>query len=411
MSPRQVGEMIRLRPMIRNRVLASVSYLGPVSLLVVAALPRSRFVQRHAQRALALHLARVAWSGTVIVGWSLAYGPVHAGSSSWFAANLGMLVLTGFPWFGGMNQSLIFLLSLPLGATWLLGLAGAFIAATGHTIDHFALLHADWSDDPPPLPSVLPPARDEREYARELRERQLERVWSASLVAQAERRRREQVEELRSAMETVLVRLDHLNRLLSLGEITLSRFTAMHAEIIGYLDQLRRALTDIQTRRSDALSGTVVPPPPSALAGVPEVRVLTLAILDHGGVPIVTAGYFPLDESLITGMVSALDSLSEEMFGARVHKSQLAQGQVVYFTRGRLTSAFAIFEDEPAPNQIVRLREYVDAFEETNAEALATIPVDAARLTTIAAPFEFARRLQTEAPAPPNGRQPVPGDD
>ncbi|HET9015677.1 MAG TPA: hypothetical protein VFN57_08770 [Thermomicrobiaceae bacterium] len=402
---------VRLLPTMRNRLLAAVSYLGPASLLVVAALPRSRFVQRHGQRALALHLARVAWSGGVIAGWLLAFGPGRTEGTSWFAANLGMLVLTGFPWFVSMSQGLVFLLSLPLGATWLLGLAGAVIAASGHTIDHQAMLHADWSDDAPSLPQAPPSERDERAYARELRERQLERIWSASLVAQAERRRHEQLEELRSAMETVLVRLDHLNRLLSLGEITLARFTAMHAELIGYLDQLRHALTDVQTRRTDAFGATSVPPAPPAMAGVPEVRLLTLALLDRGGVPIVTAGHFPLDESLVTGMVSALDSLSEEMFGSRVHKSQLAQGEVVYFTRGRLTSAFAIFEDEPAPNQIVRLREYVDAFEDANADLLATLPVDTTRLTEVPVPFEFARRLQPDAPIPANGRRPTPGDD
>src|SRR5690606_7838941 len=212
-------------------------------------------------------------------------------------------------------------------------------------------------------------------------------------------RRGERIDQVKFEMEAVLGRLDHLNHLLSYGEVSLSRFTAAHSELIAYLDALRRELSDLQSRRGDVVTASIRPTPPLALTELPPVKVATMALLDRGGVPIFTYGHFPLDESLVTGMVSALDSLSEEMFGSRVHKTQLAEGQVVHFARGQYTVAFVIFEDEPAPVQIGHLREFLDDFERANAAVLASPPVDTDRLVPVPVPFAFLRRLPDDVPA------------
>lgn len=383
----------------RSRLMATLAYIGPLSLVIAGLLPRSRFVLRHALIAMTLHLVRFAMAGMVLTLWLFPGDGVETGRVARLAADLGALLLAGVPWPGGMTREAALLLSFPLGMTWIASLAGAAAAATGHTLDYHALLHADWPDAPPEPAVESSTPIDERAYARELRERQLARIWSASRVAQAERRRRERMEQIKREMEVVLVRLDYLNHLLSFGELSLSRFTAMHTELIGYLDALRRELVDLQARRTDVLSAEKRPVAPLALTEIPQVQVLTLAVLDPSGVPIFTSGHFPLDESLITGMVSALDSLSEEMFGSRVHKTQLAEGQVVHFARGQYTVAFVIFEDEPAPVQIGHLREFLDDFERANAAVLASPPVDTDRLVPVPVPFAFLRRLPDDVPA------------
>ncbi|MDI3341558.1 MAG: hypothetical protein QJR03_13625 [Sphaerobacter sp.] len=406
----------RTGPARRSRVLASLAYAGPLSLGIVALLPRSPFLMRHALVALTLHLVRFAWGGLFLVLWRVPEPGAGVGRAARLAVDLAMLLLVGLPWPSGLTRDTALLLSLPLGATWVLGLAGALAAATGRTFDLDALLHADWPDDAPP-PPVVPAAHvDERAQARALRERRLARIWQASLVARSEQRRRERMEQLKEQMDAVLIRLDYLNHLLSLGELSLNRFTAMHTELIRYLDALRRELAELQSRWADVPPATQWPVPPPALTELPPVRVLTLAVLDHGGVPIFTSGHFPLDESLVTGMVSAIDSLSEEMFGSRVLKTQLAEGQVVHFARGRYTVAFALFEDEPAPVQIGHLRDFLHAFEQANAAALTASPVDTSRLTPVPVPFAFLQPppgdpLAPAAPArlPAAGAGGVPG--
>lgn len=385
-------------PARRSRMLGSLAYFGPSSLIIVALLPRSPFVMRHSMTALTLHLVRLGWTGLLIFLWTIKLDGEQSGHFAQLAGNLGLLLLTGIPWLPGMEHELVLLLALPLGVTWLLAIAGGGAAYTGHTMDIQALLTAHWPDEPPePVADDKPDPAAERAQARALRERQLARIWNASLLAQTERRRGERIDQVKFEMEAVLGRLDHLNHLLSYGEVSLSRFTAAHSELIAYLDALRRELSDLQSRRGDVVTASIRPTPPLALTELPPVKVATMALLDRGGVPIFTYGHFPLDESLVTGMVSALDSLSEEMFGSRVHKTQLAEGRVVYFARGRWATAFVVFEDEPAPAQIGELRAFLDLFEEENAGRLDTLPIDPATLTEVPVPFEFLRRLGTEA--------------
>lgn len=401
-----------IQPARLSRVTGALVYLGPLCLIVVSLPTRSRFIMRHALIAMTTHLFRFGLSGLLIGLWLYQGGSAHPARAATLAADLGMLLLTGLPWIPGMERELLYLLALPLGMTWIVSLAGVVIAASGHTIDFDALLHADWPDALPEPVVKGPNPAAERAYARELRERRLERIWDASIAAQTERRRGARIEQVQSDMDAVLRRLDHLNRLLSLGEISLPRFDAMHHDLIAYLDALRAELTGLQTRSSDArANGGLGAPasPPLALTDLPEVHALTLAVLDPGGVPIFTVGHFALDETLITGMVSALDSLSEEMFGSRVHKTQLAEGQVVHFVRGRLTIAFAIFEDEPAPAQIVELREFLDAFEQTNGALLMRGPLDPDQVVALPPPFTFLDREIED-----DGRQrsaPLIGDD
>ncbi|MBX6342877.1 MAG: hypothetical protein IRY97_10495, partial [Thermomicrobiaceae bacterium] len=301
--------------------------------------------------------------------------------------------LTGVPLAPGHDREILYALSLPLGSTWLLALGGLIAAATGRTADLRALLSADWPDEPVTAAAEAAPPIDERSYARELREKRLARFWHASRAAAIERQRRERIAAVRAAMGEVLVRLDHLNHLLSVGEISMNRFTAVHAEWIAYLDALRTELIELESRRAAPSSVQRAPVPPT-LVDLPPVRALTLAVVDRSGVPIATYGHFPLDETVVTGMLAAFESLSAEMFGSQVHKTQLAHGQVVHFARGRAVIAFALFEDEPAPVQVAQLRAFLDEFEQANAGVLGRLPIDPDHLTPIPVPFTFARRLE-----------------
>lgn len=376
------------QPRHSSQTVSALAYLGAGwAVVLLLATPR-RFTVRHAQIAAVIHLARVGVCGLVVAGWLLAHRQTTPVAEP-LSQHLGALLLAGLPWVSA-PRGLLLALAFPLGVSWIAAAGGALAAASGHTLDLHALLHADWTE---PAPRAwhrdTAPLVDDRVRARELTEQRLHRMWNASRVAAVERRRVERMDQLRAEQDEVLGRLDNLNQMLSLGELSLNRFNLRQADLIAYLDELRAEMGEIERRTGE------VPVAESArraapLGELPEVRALTVAVVDPSGIPLRTYGHFPLDESIITGMVTAFESLSAEMFGSHVHKTQLADGQVVHFARGRSTVAYAVFEDEPAPGQIARLRDFLDAFESLNATELRRLPVDTAHLRDVPLGFEFA---------------------
>ncbi|HEX3724202.1 MAG TPA: hypothetical protein VHV31_15550 [Nitrolancea sp.] len=385
------------RAIIVNRRVSTLSYFGGISLLVIALRPRSRYAARHASVAAGLQLIRFAWATLTIVVWSLNTNMVMAHPGSRLGLDLGMLLIAGIPWPVGIDIHLALALSLPLGVTWALGLIGAVLAATGHTVDLESCFHSDWSGDMQypddeftraPRYSHKNRAED-RSRVKELTEQRLDRIWQASQVAAMEHRRADRLDKIRTDQDAVLSRIANLNRMLSLGEISLTRFNSVYSELIDYLNVLRMETSNLELRRVDVFSLGDQGPRPPTVDHIPETRVLTLAIVDPSGLPILTYGHFSVDESMITGMISVFESLSEEMFGSAVHKTQLADGQVIHFVRGRMTIAYAIFEDEPAAEQIFRLREFHENFESLNEDSLRVLPIDPSRLRDLASPFDF----------------------
>lgn len=402
------------RSIIVNRRVATISYFGGLSLLITALRPRSKYVARHANVAAGLHLIRFGWATLTLIVWSLSANDLMTRPLDRIALDLGMLMITGIPWPAGIDIRLALAFSLPLGVTWVLALSGAVLAAIGRTVDLENCFHSDWSGD------MLYPDEEfsrasrtggksrseDRSRLKELTEQRIDRIWHASQVAALEHRRVERLDEVRADQDAVLSRIANLNRMLALGEISLTRFNSVYSELIDYLDVLRLEAGNLELRRADARSLSDHGPRPPTVDTIPETRVETLAIVDPSGLPLVTHGHFSLDESMITGMVSVFESLSEEMFGSAVHKTQLADGQVIHFVRGQATIAYAIFEDEPAVEQILRLREYHQNFEMLNGEVLSVLPIDVAHLRDLASPFDFVPRAH-EAPPPPPKPLPI----
>jgi hypothetical protein len=124
-----------------------------------------------------------------------------------------------------------------------------------------------------------------------------------------------------------------------------------------------------------------------------ETVVETISIITADGVPIFTYGQFQLDEAIVAGILSAFDSLSEEVFGSRVHKTSLAGGQVLYFAHGQHVLVMAVFDDEPSPRQIEQLRTMLLQFEQANSGPLARKQYDPAYLHQVEIPFRFAERM------------------
>jgi hypothetical protein len=400
-------------------LLATACYLvGSFALLVVAIGPRNPYVLRHAQQAMILHVVRFAVVSATILAWS-SMGNGREGMAISLSLHVAMLVLIGLPWPVGVDLDLVALLALPLGMPWILAMGGAMVSASGYSLDFHGILSRRWPDFlVDTVPAMGTPEYDrsiglrggrpelqqtssvdelsevERRIARELRDGRLERMWDASRVAAQERTRAELLKELENRQQTVLVRLDHLNHLLSNGSISMSRYNRFTGELIAYLDALRNVRAQLRSRFDGGTRAFgALPESPDALSSAPDAEAITMAVIDRNGIPVVTYGHFTMDESLISGMVSVMDGLSEEMFGSRASMTQLDDGEVVHFAQGDLCSVFVTFNDEPSPVQITNLREYRDQFEESNSSQLGRGAFDPSRITEIDVPFRFTRRL------------------
>jgi hypothetical protein len=415
------------RPSRTTRVLAAASYLlGSFALIVVAIGPRNPFLIRHAQQGMVLHVARLVLVSGTLLTWYVTAEIDESTSVSAFALHFAALVLLGVPWPTETSGDLMLSLGLPLGGIWVMAMTGAMISALGLSLDVRAAVSArwpEWIDDSEPeigtpeydrriglrgsrpelygkQMSAQAQSEFERGLARDLRDKRLERIWHASRHAIQERSRQEIIQELEKRQETVLVRLDHLNHLLSSGSISLTRYNRFSRDLVEYLDGLRSVRAQLRTR-ADGGSRAYgeLPETPNALTDAPDAEAITLAIIDSTGIPVVTYGHFTTDESLISGMVSVMDGLSEEMFGSRANATRLADGEVVYFAKGQFSSAFLTFDDEPSPVQVSQLREYLDLFERTNYEQLQRNPIDPMMIEEVPVPFRFARRISTHSSA------------
>ena len=195
--------------------------------------------------------------------------------------------------------------------------------------------------------------------------------------------------ELQDEFDETTARRAHLTKLLELGEISERRFDELAAQSSALCRQLATDIAILGARRlaiGDTDSRQRRELPADLLAHVP---LQTLAITARSGIPLFTYGTFHLDDALVTGILSAFNSLSEEVFGAQVHKTQLAEGQVLSFVHARWTVTMAVFDEEPSPVQLRLLRDLVDEFEERNGTELARSSPNPARLREVAIPFTF----------------------
>lgn len=373
--------MMKLTPRpvsVIERWAAALAYIGMGSLAAMI-WGQGSFMRQHARLAFSLHLIRLLISGLGLGGWYFLWGGRDGRSVdemiSWVWHVIGLFVL-GVPLtpFGG-SHLLVWL--IPLIIIWLLDLVGFVLALQG--------IPVPWDRQEEAM-AGRPAAtiQAEKERLRRLRDQRLERIRYATTTGASERLRERRVIESKRELGANLVRLDHLNHLLALGELSAARYTELAAEVQEEIDALREELAALGARVSRGVSVRPVSTERMAALGSHiQASTLSLSFVDRSGVPLFTYGHFPLDEALIAGMLSAFDSLSREVFGSPINKTQLAEGQVLYFFHGQYCVLMALFDSEPSPSQLSRLQAYLTTFEERNADELQRDPVVAARLTPI----------------------------
>jgi hypothetical protein len=379
-------------PGIGARLLAAVSYLASISLLMTIARPSRRFTLLHSRVALPIHMLRLFWIGGMLALWWRSgprSGVEYDGSD--FFTDMGLLLVTGIPSFSTLQSDVASWIITPLAVCWLVSLGGATLALLGRTADFDAFANADWSDVSSYYRGWRLSPEEERMQARRARARHVERLQRTTKMVGVERTRRERIGVIQDHLSQLQAEYEHINQLLALGEISQRRYDSMTADLKAEIAGLRAEQGEI-SKRSATPRRMPTPLRVNRLDRAPESSVDTVAIVTPSGVPLFTYGSFALDEALVAGILSAFDSISEEVFGSRVHKTELAEGHVLHFAHGQHVVILAVFTDEPSPRQIEQLRGMLTTFEAANNGPLARQQYDTQYLHEIHPPFEFQKR-------------------
>lgn len=375
-----------------DRIVAALAYIGVIPYLLFAGSPGRRFVRRHQHVAAMIHAIRVVWTSFVLMFW---WGFAADGATDdrlhAMVRDIAATIVAGVPWYTSFQGPLLPWVLTPLVVTWLLSMGGFVLAWSGKSADFHGFTHADWNDVVHRSRWFSRSPEEERRIARMARERHLERIQSSTRTYASERVRRERMTSLEGEIEQLRAQLDHNDQLLSLGEISQRRYDSSRASIEDDIVELERMRGGLASRTATpAASQTPDRMRASRSDRSSEALVNTVAIVTPSGIPLFTYGSFLLDEAIVAGILSAFDSLSEEVFGSRVHKTQLAEGQVLYFSHGAHVLILAIFDDEPSPRQIEQLRTMLRQFEQANQGALRREQYDPEYLHQAAIPFKFS---------------------
>lgn len=385
----------------RQRIVACLSYFGVFPILVGATRPSTRFVSRHLHVAMVIFAVRVLWVGGVLTVWWIRAEPAPGDSriQGYLLDALATLVV-GFPLSDTWRTDALPWLLAPAAITFLATTTGAMLALAGRTVDVQALISADWTDPIAKRSYLGMSPEDEKALARRARERQIERLQKSSRMLRTEQARRTRMSDVEAQLERVELQRDYHDQLLALGEISQRRYEQVNEELDEQVATLRSQLSSLETRVQNADSSS---PDQRRLRRPSETLLESLAIVTPDGVPIFTYGQFQLDDAIVAGMLSAFDSLSEEVFGSRVSKTALAEGQVLFFAHGDYVLAMASFIDEPSPRQVEDLRKMLKQFESANEGPIARKQYDPRYLHEVPVPFRFAERM----PRASSAAQPV----
>lgn len=379
-------------PGVAARTLAALAYLSSFSLLIFLARPRWRFAVLHSRVALVVHIMRFVWvSGMLAIWWRTGPRAEEPFEVSNLVADAGMLLIAGIPRMSTLESDVLPWIITPLLASWALSLIGVVLALLGRTADFNAFAHADWSDVSSYWRGWRLSPEEERLQARRARARHVERLQRTTKVMGVERNRRERITVIQDHLSQLQAEYDHTTQLLALGEISQRRYDVLTSDLAEEIANLRTEQGEI-SKRSTTTRKMPTPMRVNRLDRAPESAVNTVAIVTPSGVPLFTYGSFALDEALVAGILSAFDSISEEVFGSRVHKTELAEGHVLHFAHGEHVVILAVFIEEPSPRQIEQLRGMLTTFEAANNGPLARQQYDTQYLHEIHPPFSFEER-------------------
>ncbi|RMF28445.1 MAG: hypothetical protein D6759_15830 [Chloroflexi bacterium] len=153
------------------------------------------------------------------------------------------------------------------------------------------------------------------------------------------------------------------------GRINRRQFQEIYSHYQRQRQAIERAL--IEMPGSGAWRAVAVEGRTTLLRQQHAACILSYAIYETAsGVPLAEVGKFQVDTGLLVPMLSSFRSLTQEVFGAGMKRTEIEGGRWLCFIPGRHTTLIVIFSAEPAELQLRMLEDLHRDFEMANAWAL-----------------------------------------
>lgn len=112
-----------------------------------------------------------------------------------------------------------------------------------------------------------------------------------------------------------------------------------------------------------------------------QAKALAFAIyVNQTGLPLKTLGQFEVDSEIVISMIASYRSATQEIFGAGMRSTEIANGEWVIFVPGEITTLISLFSNEPAAKQMEFVEELHRLFEQANRPYLSADEIEVGSL-------------------------------
>lgn len=149
------------------------------------------------------------------------------------------------------------------------------------------------------------------------------------------------------------------------GKINQRQFQAVYSHYQRQRLEVEEAL--IEMPGSGAWRAVAVEGHTSFLRQQHAAQVLSYALYETAsGISLAQVGDFSVDPALLMPMLSSFRSITQELFGAGMRRTEIKGGHWLYFVPGRYTTLVVIYSAEPAAIQLKTIEDLHRDFELVN---------------------------------------------
>lgn len=168
--------------------------------------------------------------------------------------------------------------------------------------------------------------------------------------------------DARAFLERVREKTNHLIQDFARGAINQRQFQVVYSHYQQQRQTVEKALIDMPG--SGAWRTTVVEGKTTLLRQQFAALLISYAIYEtESSTPLAQMGDFTLDTALIVPMLSSFRSITQEIFGGGMRRTEIEGGRWLCFVPGQCTTLIAIYQEEPASLQLQTVTDLHSDFE------------------------------------------------
>lgn len=168
--------------------------------------------------------------------------------------------------------------------------------------------------------------------------------------------------DARAFLERIREKTNHLIQDFARGAINQRQFQVVYGHYQQQRQAVEKALIDMPG--SGAWRIAAVEGKTTLLRQQFAASLISYAIYEtESGMPLAQMGNFTLDTALIVPMLSSFRSITQEIFGGGMRRTEIEGGRWLCFVPGECTTLIAIYQEEPASLQLQTVQDLHSDFE------------------------------------------------